>query len=248
MTPELTLYDLAGADAALRFSPHCWKTHMALAHKGLSARTIPWRFTEKDAIGFSGQKLVPVLVHGDHVVNDSWQIACYLEDAFPDRPSLFGGDAARPLSLFVNTWADATLVPILARLLLPEIHGLIHDKDKDYFRATREKRFGRLEDLPAGYSQQIADLRAALLPLRLTLGKQPYLAGSQAGYADYAVFGMFMWARCTSALELLASDDPVHAWRERLLDAFDGLARRAPVGATATPEAPSPRSSGGSPS
>ena len=232
MNPDLILYDLAGADAALRFSPHCWKTHMALAHKGLSANTVPWRFTEKEAIAFSGQKLVPVLVHGEHVVSDSWQIACYLEDAFPDRPSLFGADAARSLSLFVNAWADTTLVPVLARLLLPEIHGLIHEKDKDYFRATREKRFGRLEDLPAAYADRIADLRAALLPLRQTLGKQPYVAGSQAGYADYVVFGMFMWARCTSPLELLAADDPVHAWRERLLDAFDGLARRAPVGAT----------------
>jgi hypothetical protein len=27
---------------------------------------------------------------------------------------------------------------------------------------------------------------------------------------------------------LLAEDDPVYAWRERLLDAFGGLARSAP--------------------
>lgn len=231
MTTDLTLYDLAGADASLRFSPHCWKTHMALAHKGLTATTVPWRFTEKEAIDFSGQKLVPVLVHGTHVVSDSWQIACYLEDHFPERPSLFGGGTGRALSLFANSWADTTLVPTLARLLLPSIHGLIHEKDRDYFRATREKRFGKLEDLPAGYDEQVAALRAALLPLRQMLGKQPYLAGEQPAYADYAVFGMFMWARCTSTLELLAEDDPVHAWRERLLDAHDGMARSAPTAA-----------------
>ncbi len=231
MTPDLTLYDLAGADPSLRFSPHCWKTRMALAHKGLSAQTVPWRFTEKEAIDFSGQKLVPVLVDGGRVVSDSWQIACYLEDAYADRPSLFGGPAGRALSLFANSWADSTLVPTLARLLLPSIHGLIHEKDKDYFRATREKRFGRLEDLPAGYEAQVAALRAALLPLRQTLARQPYLAGERPAYADYAVFGMFMWARCTSALDLLAADDPVHAWRERLLDAFDGMARAAPTAA-----------------
>ena len=202
---------------------------MALAHKGLSAKTVPWHFTEKEAIDFSGQKLVPVLVHGTHVVSDSWQIACYLEDTFPERPSLFGGSGGRAVSLFANAWGDTTLVPVLARLLLPAIHGLIHEKDQDYFRTTREKRFGRLEDLPAGYTEQIAALRAALLPLRQTLGKQPYLSGEQHAYADYAVFGLFMWARCTSPLELLAEDDPVHAWRERLLDAFDGLARRAPT-------------------
>ena len=75
-------------------------------------------------------------------------------------------------------------------------------------------------------------LCASLLPLRLTLSRHPWLAGEQHAYADYAVFGMFMWARCTSPLELLAADDPVHAWRERLLDAFDGMARAAPTGAS----------------
>ena len=64
-----------------------------------------------------------------------------------------------------------------------------------YFRATREKRFGKLEDLPAGYGEQIAALRASLLPLRQTLSRQPWLAGERPAYADYAVFGMFTaWA------------------------------------------------------
>jgi glutathione S-transferase len=27
---------------------------------------------------------------------------------------------------------------------------------------------------------------------------------------------------------LLAENDPVHAWREKLLDAFDGMARQSP--------------------
>lgn len=232
MNPDLTLYDLAGADASLRFSPHCWKIHMALAHKGLSAATVPWRFTDKEEIAFSGQKLVPVLLHDGQAVSDSWRIACHLEDAFPDRPSLFGGEAGRKLSLFVNSWSDATLVPILARLLLPSIHALIHEKDRDYFRVTREKRFGPLEELPAGYAAQIEALRAALQPLRLTLARQPYLAGDAPAYADYAVFGMFMWARCASAQELLAPDDAVHAWRERLLDAHGGLARAAQAAST----------------
>ncbi len=31
----ITMYDLAGADPNRRFSPFCWRTKMALAHKGL---------------------------------------------------------------------------------------------------------------------------------------------------------------------------------------------------------------------
>jgi hypothetical protein len=32
----------------------------------------------------------------------------------------------------------------------------------------------------------------------------------------------------TSPFKLLEADDPVYAWREKLLDAFDGMARKSP--------------------
>ena len=119
---------------------------------------MPWRFTDKEEIAFSGQKLVPVLLRRPGGQR-------FLADRLPPGrrlsrpPSLFGGEAGRKLSLFVNSWSDATLVPILARLLLPSIHALIHEKDRDYLRATREKRFGPLEELPAGYAAQIGAAR-----------------------------------------------------------------------------------------
>ena len=71
----IVMHDLAGADPALRFSPYCWRTRMALAHKGLAVETIPWRFTDKAALAFSGQERVPVIRDGDTVVSDSWTIA-----------------------------------------------------------------------------------------------------------------------------------------------------------------------------
>jgi glutathione S-transferase len=36
-----------------------------------------------------------------------------------------------------------------------------------------------------------------------------------------------MWARVASPLTLLEADDPIHAWRERMLDLFDGMGRKA---------------------
>jgi hypothetical protein len=86
----IRLFDLAGAGSNRRFSPYCWHTKLALAHKGLTVEAIPWHFTDKDAIAMSGQGRVPVLLDGDKVVSDSWTIAEYLEDAYPDRPSLIG--------------------------------------------------------------------------------------------------------------------------------------------------------------
>ena len=64
--------------------------------------------------------------------------------------------------------------------------------------------------------------------MRMTLKTQPFLGGTAPNYADYIVFGGFQWARVVSPFKLLAENDPVHAWREKLLDAFDGMARKSP--------------------
>jgi glutathione S-transferase len=139
----IKLYDLAGAEPDRRFSPYCWRSRMALAHKGLEVETIPWRFTEKDVIAFSGQGRVPVLIDGDNTVSDSWAIAGYLEQAYPDRPSLFGGAAGRALARFINGWADAVVLPGIAGLIVADVFAHLHEKDRDYFRTSREQRLGR---------------------------------------------------------------------------------------------------------
>lgn len=225
-----TLYDLAGADPARRFSPYCWRTKLALAHKGLDFDTVPWRFTDKDVIAFSKQGLVPVLVDNGRTITDSWAIAEYLEDTYPDRPSLFGGESTRAVTKFLNVWANATLTGPVARVVLMDIFERIADKDKAYFRETREKRFGkRLEEVAADRDGNLKALGAALDPVRQTLATQPFIAGEAPLYADYIVFGMLQWARCISPIETLADDDPVAFWRGRILDLHGGFARKAPA-------------------
>ena len=135
----MQLYDLAGAESERRFSPYCWRIKLALMHKGLPFDTIPWRFTDKNAIAFSGQGRVPVLIDGDQVVFDSWTIANYLEATYPDRPSLFRGHGGRAVTRFVNAWADVVLVSGILRLIVTDILTHLDAKDRAYFRETREK-------------------------------------------------------------------------------------------------------------
>src|SRR5438132_13815277 len=105
----ITLYDLAGADAERRFSPFCWRTKMALAHKGLDVATVPWRFTEKDKLPQPNAGRVPVIVDGGEVVHDSPPIADYLETGYSDRPPLFGGEPGRALTRSVQNWTETVL-------------------------------------------------------------------------------------------------------------------------------------------
>lgn len=223
----LRLYDLAGADPNRRFSPYCWRIRLALAHKRLPVETIPWRFTEKAEIAPSGSKTVPVLVDGDRWIADSWTIANYLEDTYPDSPSLFGGAAARRLTRHYSSLADALVSAIFPFIAL-DILERVADRDREYFRTSREQRVGKtLEDFVANRDAKLPGFRASLAPLRTTLKNQPFFGGDEPLYADYALFGQFQWARCISLCALLEEGDPVKLWRDRLLDCFDGLARKA---------------------
>ena len=225
---SLKLFELVGTDASRPFSPYCWRTRMALAHKGLSAETIPWCFTDRQAIAPHGSEKVPVLLYGDTTVVDSWTIANYLEDRYPDRPSLFGGEGGRAVGRMLNWWGDGVIGGIFP-LIIADIPLNLKPDDAEYFRRTREARFKRpLEDIMADRDKAVEGFRKSLDPLRLTLKTQAFLGGAAPNYADYIVFGAFQWARVVSPFKLLAEDDPVYAWRERLLDAFDGLARNSP--------------------
>jgi glutathione S-transferase len=226
----ITMYDLAGVEADRRFSPFCWRARMALAHKGLEVETVPWRFTEKDKLPTPNDGRVPVIVDGGRVVHDSSAIADYLEERYPDRPSLFPGAAARGLSRFVQNWTETVLHIGLIRLVLLDIYKHIGPTDQAYFRQSRESRFGglALEDVVKDRKERLPAFRASLDPLRRTVERQPFVCGDAPAYADYVVFGAFQWARAISDFALLASDDPVHAWRGRMLDLHGGLARKAP--------------------
>jgi len=226
---SLKLYELVGADAGRPFSPFCWRTRMALAHKGLSAETIPWCFTEKDAIAPHKSDKVPVLLDGENSVVDYWAIANYLEDTYPDRPSLFGGEGGRAVGRMLNWWGDLSVVGGIFPMIIADIPLNLKPVDAAYFRKSREARFGKpLEEIMAGRDKAVEGFRKSLDPLRLTLKTQTFLGGAAPNYADYIVFGPFQWARVVSKFKLLAEDDLVYAWRERLLDAFDGMARKSP--------------------
>ncbi len=81
----LRLYELALQDGRSA-SPFVWRIRYALAHKGLPYETVKLGFSEIPT-AFGGRfKTVPILEHGDTAMAESWDIAEYLDHAFPERP------------------------------------------------------------------------------------------------------------------------------------------------------------------
>ena len=222
----ILFYELVGRDTARPFSPHCWKIAMALAHKGLDRSSLPTRFLDVPRVEGGISKTVPVIRDGDRVVADSFAIALYLEEAYPERPTLFAGDGGKAMARFIERWSQLTIHPYVTTAALLDIHAMQDDKNAAYFRSSREQRFGKpLEAVTAGRDAGLAGFRVALEPLRSMLGYQPFIGGASPLYADYIVFGALQWARITSPYRLLDDGDIVAQWFERCLDLHDGLGR-----------------------
>jgi len=224
----MKLYEIKG-DKGRRHSLFSWRSRMALAHKGVLPEYVPVLLSDKAAIAFSGGTTAPVLVDGETVVRDSWAIACYLEDKLPQAPSLFGGAAGRGVARLVNNWVDRALLGDLVSALALDALDRIHPDDRAHFRATMEMAFrASLEELAADRVKRIERFQRTLDPARATLKQQRFICGDAPAYADYILFSPLQWARLLSPEDVLRPDDAIVAWRERMLDLYDGFARRMP--------------------
>ena len=225
---SIMLYELDGRDGR-RFSTNSWRIKLALAHKGIEHDSTPVPFTKIGGIHDGSFKTVPVLDDNGTWVGDSWNIANYLEDTFPDAPSLFGGDVGRDFARFIQHWQESQISPVAITFIVKDLYDSVVDEDRNYFRTTREKRVGKsLEDAVADRDDRVDGFRKLLEPLRRRIDEQPFLGGETPVYADYVAFGPFMWARSVTPFRLVEPGDPVHDWVQRILDLYDGLARKSP--------------------
>lgn len=222
------LYDLRAADGR-SFSPFCWRARMALAHKGIVPELRKVRFSDITAIGRE-VRTVPVLLDGETVVRDSWDIAVYLDEKLPGAPRLFANESERQYARFLHHWVLTQLHLPIFRTIAADLWDRLDPADQPYFRETREKRLGgaTLESVRDSQAATVQGLRSGLAPLRAVLEQQPFLGGAAPAYTDYVVFGAFQWARVISPIAVLEPQDVVQRWFERCLDLHGGVGRMEP--------------------
>jgi len=229
----MKLYELCGADRDLCYSPFVWRVIMCLHHKGLNFEREPLKFLELPNILTQEPKKVPVLVDEGRQISDSFEIVKYLEETYPDKPVFTGTD--NPLSpenieklRTITLWVDRTVCGGLFPMLVKDIHDAQDTENQLYFRKSREERLGStLEACHEKRGGQLEGFRASLEPLREHLKGHMFLDGAAPGWYDYCVFGTFQWARVISNFEVLSEKDDLYLWRERMLDLYDGVARKA---------------------
>jgi glutathione S-transferase len=200
---------------------------MSLAHKGLDYETVPVGFTQIAGIENGCTATVPLLRDGEKLVADSFGIALYLDEAYPDRPSLFGGEGGKAMARFIENWSQSTLHMAVTRIAILDIHDLLGPEDRAYFRRSREERLGApLEEIAAAGRAEIEGFARKLQPLRNMLKVQPFIGGEGPLFPDYIVFGALQWLRTTAGVKVLEEDDPVALWFARCLDLHGGVGHR----------------------
>lgn len=222
----ITLYDLQLASGCT-ISPFVWATKYALKHKDFDIDIVPGGFTGiMERTGGRSERL-PVIVDDGHWVTDSWLIAEYLDEKYPDRPMLFGDPSVKPLIEFTEGWLWNTAIMGWFGCYIKDYRDLSLPQDHEYVTTTRENLLGgqKLEDVQAGREERLPKVPPTLEPFRQLLKRHQWLGGDSPGYADYRALAVFLFTAAVATTPCLTDDDPLRDWIERGFDLYDGLGR-----------------------
>ena len=224
----ITLYDLQLASGCT-ISPFVWATKYALKHKGFEIDVVPGGFTGiKERTGGRSERL-PVIVDDGQWVLDSWLIAEYLDEKYPDRPALFGGDSMKVLTKFLDGWLWTTAIRPWFACYIKDYRDLSLPQDHEYVTHSRQAFLGgrKLEEVQAGREDRLPLVPSTLEPFRQLLRESPWLGGNQPNYADFRALAVFLWTASIATTPPLTEDDPLRDWLDRGFDLYGGLGRHA---------------------
>ncbi|KAG0258804.1 hypothetical protein BG011_003062 [Mortierella polycephala] len=221
MAITFKLFELVdGKTRSISFSPAVWRAKFALMHKKVPYETVPLTFLElPSAITAACLNIdtptVPTLQleNGDGL-RDSFAIAEYLEEKYPDRPSLFGkSQGEKNLQRFFESYVQSKLHPSIQRMVFQGMYEMQDSENAHYFRSSREKSSGRPHKEIAGdRAANLKELKENLgLVHKALLETGGWILGDQPGWADFVLASSFVWFSSCAPKE----------FQEGVLEAFD---------------------------
>jgi glutathione S-transferase len=222
---RITLYDLQLASGCT-ISPFVWATKYALAHKGFEIDIVPGGFTGILERTAGRSERLPVIVDDGEWILDSWLIAEYLDEKYPDRPRLIGDPSVKALTKFVEGWLWRTAVTPWFGCYIKDYRDLSLPQDHEYVTHSRENMLGRkIEEVQAGREDRLPLVPPTLEPFRQLLRESQWLGGDRPNYADYRALAVFLWTASVATTPPLTDDDPLRDWLDRGFNLYGGLGR-----------------------
>jgi len=181
------------------------KVRVALGYKD-----IPYTFKtidpaqREEIVRLSGQRLTPVLVHGDRVLFDSAAILRYLEANFPGRPPQFGTSMAEQWAIEdLELFARHTLAAPMMEVVHHRVTGGVVDD-------TMQARCA------AAFTEAAGILRQTLAARRWLIGDSMSAADVTAAAVMYRVRQAKLFGSSTEAEEMREWEDRVTAFDRHL--------------------------------
>jgi len=213
MPDPIVLYDLRIKRPGVPISLNTWKARYTLNVKGLEHKTT-WLYItavpdEAVKLGVpktgDGIYTVPMIFDpaAGRATTDSLAIAEYLDKQYPDTPTLLPAHSREAQITFLNTTVRNIIFGILP-ITLESIFDLVEDRDKEYFRTSREKRFGKkLEEITPKGEALTAQLKKieegfdeAARAITERSGEAALFFGGQSPvFADIALVSVFKFVK-----------------------------------------------------
>ncbi|KDQ50476.1 hypothetical protein JAAARDRAFT_141893 [Jaapia argillacea MUCL 33604] len=160
MSNIITLYDIPSRLGETAWSPNTLKAKFSLHYKGLPFKTVwveyPDVATVCKEIGAEPTQTEPSpfytlpVIHDpstNKTISDSFAIAEYLDETYPDTPSLFPKGSLALQAAFQKVVKETCIAPIFP-IVFSYTNSILNSRSQEYFRGTREKWFGKtLEEL-----------------------------------------------------------------------------------------------------
>ncbi|KAI8577822.1 hypothetical protein K450DRAFT_250196 [Umbelopsis ramanniana AG] len=185
---SLTLLEIKLNSEDLRlWSPNTWKTRFSLNIKGLSYDTEFHSFVEINkkleniAPGIPENK-VPVLIHDGKAVQESYEIAKYLDRQFP-KPSLLHSQEG--VHRYLTAHIETELAPLISKMVGLKVYENLDEENKEYYRSSREARYkDTLENFAGDQEDNFNNFVKKFQLIERMLGQFVWISGSELGWAD----------------------------------------------------------------
>lgn len=189
----IKLYELVARDN-LYWSPNSWKTRMCLNLKKISYESVALGIVQVKKILPDIVKkdvmVTPVIDDNGIVIEDSFEIAKYLENKYPNL-SIFHNNIA--LHNTIYNWLEPKFSLALIKLVIPDLCKAFNDEDREYFIITRTQFLGDLNMF--SYSDNMEIVQETLTIVLKTLENNKFISGEKIGWADIVLASWLLSAK-----------------------------------------------------
>ncbi|KLO18009.1 hypothetical protein SCHPADRAFT_900006 [Schizopora paradoxa] len=210
---SITLYDIPSTAPGRTLSPNVFKARIALTSfktEWLETPDIEPKMkeigAEPTAVKEDGSPFYTLPVIHDHstgrIVSDSMRIARYLEETYPDKPSLFPHGAVAPIMMFDSFFFPTAIAPGIELV----VHGSLKrctPVSAEFIRKARGKdlmaRVDELEQPGPRREALLAGLKdgfSKIAKILLANGEgATFFYGKTMSYADVIVIAHVLWMK-----------------------------------------------------